>query len=196
MSSATQTHIVGFAGSLRKGSYNRAGLKAAQSLLPAGAVLEIASLDDLPLFNEDFEFNPPIAVQTFKNQVRQADAVIIATPEYNYSMSGVLKNAIDWLSRPLAECPLTGKPTAIMGFGGRFGTVRAQQHLRQVLLYLDTPAITKPEVHVINAWEKFDADGKLTDDLVREQIKLLLAKLLEEVREAQQLREPLVTPTL
>jgi chromate reductase len=183
------THIVGFAGSLRKGSYNRAGLRAAQALVPAGAALEIVVLDDLPLFNEDFEFNPPPAVQTFKKQVRQADAVLIATPEYNYSMSGVLKNAIDWLSRPLAECPLTAKPTAIMGFGGRYGTVRAQQHLRQVLLYLDTPAITKPEVHVINAWKKFDADGNLTDDIVREQIRLLLVKLVDKVREAQKLHD-------
>lgn len=185
---ASHIHIVGFAGSLRKGSYNRAGLKVAQGLLPEGAELEIATLDELPLFNEDYEFNPPIFVQIFKEQVRRSDAVLIVTPEYNYSMSGVLKNAIDWLSRPLAECPLTGKPTAIMGFGGRYGTVRAQQHLRQVLLYLDTPVITKPEVHIINAWEKFDGSGNLIDETVREQIRLLLSKLVDKVREEQTLR--------
>jgi chromate reductase len=180
-------HIVGFAGSLRKDSYNRAGLKVAQGLVPEGVELAIAPLDELPLFNQDYEFNPPTPVQRFKDQIRQADAVVIVTPEYNYSMSGVLKNAIDWLSRPFAECPLTGKLTAIMGFGGRYGTVRAQQHLRQVLLYLDTPVITKPEVHIINAWEKFDEEGNLTDDLVRGQIKLLLAKLVDKVREEQKL---------
>ncbi len=181
---ASQLHIVGFVGSLRKDLYNRAGLQAAKGLVPEGAELEIAALDELPLFNQDYEFNPPVPVQTFKDQIRWSDAVLIVTPEYNYSMSGVLKNAIDWLSRPLAECPLTGKPTAIMGFGGRYGTVRAQQHLRQVLLYLDTPVITKPEVHIINAWEKFDDEGNLIDDAAREQIKLLLAKLMSTVREA------------
>jgi chromate reductase len=192
---ASPIRIVGFAGSLRKGSYNRAGLKVAQGLVPEGAELEIVTLDELPLFNEDYEFNPPVSVQTFKEQVRRSDAVLMVTPEYNYSMSGVLKNAIDWLSRPLAGCPLTGKPTAIMGFGGRFGTVRAQQHLRQVLLYLDTPVITKPEVHIINAWEKFDGEGNLIDDLVCGQIKLLLAKLVDKVREARKSPEiPTVQP--
>ena len=175
-------HILGFAGSLRKQSTNRAALRVAQGLVPEGAELEIVTLDDLPLFNQDQENDPPPAVRYFKEKIRQADALFIVTPEYNYSTSGVLKNAIDWVSWPFQQCPLTGKPTAIMGAGGRFGTVRAQLHLRQTLLYLDVPVITKPEVMIINAWEKFDSEGNLLDDHTRQQIELLVSTLVKKVR--------------
>src|SRR6266567_970461 len=176
-------HILGFAGSLRKQSYNRAALKIAQSLVPEGAEMEIITLDEIPLYNQDYENDEPQSVRTFKEKIRQADALFIVTPEYNYSMPGVLKNAIDWASRPEGKSVLTGKPTAIMGVGGRYGTVRAQLHLRQVFQYLDTPVVTKPEVHVIAAWEKFDNDGNLKDEQIREQIETLVLRLVRKVRE-------------
>jgi chromate reductase len=172
-------HILGFSGSLRKKSYNRAGLREAQRLMPEGAELEIFELDSLPLFNQDYENDPPEPVRIFKEKILHADALLVVTPEYNYSFSGVLKNAIDWASRPRETSPLLRKPTAIMGFGGRFGTVRAQLQLRQVFLYLDMPVLLKPEVYVINAWEKFDDNGNLTDEQTRTQVETLLQALLE-----------------
>src|SRR5712692_7296388 len=171
--------ILGFAGSLSKQSYNRAILKVAHGLVPDGANLEIITLDDLPLYNRDYENDEPEVVRNFKDKIRKADALLIATPEYNYSTSGVLKNAIDWASRPTGKSVLEGKPAAIMGVGGRFGTVRAQQHLRQIFLYLNMPVVLKPEVHVLAAWEKFDSDGNLTDDTAREQIQALLEALVQ-----------------
>jgi len=176
-------HILGFAGSLSKQSINRAALKIAQELVPEGAEMEIITLDEIPLYNQDFENEPPQAVRELKEKMRQADALFIVTPEYNYSLSGVLKNAIDWVSRPANSCPMTHKPTAIMGAGGRFGTVRAQLHLRQILLFLDVSVITKPEVMILNAWEKFDSEGHLLDEKTREQIALLVYTLVKKVRE-------------
>ncbi|MFL5659253.1 MAG: NADPH-dependent FMN reductase [Ktedonobacteraceae bacterium] len=175
---SSTVHILGFAGSLRKKSYNRATLKVAQELMPEGAELEIITLDDLPLFNEDHENNEPEVVRNFKEKIHEADALLIATPEYNYSTSGVLKNAIDWASRPTGRSVLEGKPAAIMGAGGRFGTVRAQMNLRQVFLYLHMPVLMQPDVHIFNAWEKFDSDGNLTDEIIREQIRALLLALI------------------
>lgn len=175
-------HLLGFAGSLRKNSYNRAALKVAQELVPEGAELEIITLDDLPLFNQDYENDEPLAVRDFKDKIRQADALLIVTPEYNYSTSGVLKNAIDWASRPTGRSVLEGKPAALMGAGGRFGTVRAQLHLRQVFLYLHMPVLMEPDVHIFNAWEKFDGDGNLTDENVRQQIETLLLAFVRKLR--------------
>jgi chromate reductase, NAD(P)H dehydrogenase (quinone) len=179
-------HILGFAGSIRKKSYNRAALKVAQKMVPEGAELEIVSLDELPLFNQDYEFDEPAPVRSFKEKIRQADSLFIVTPEYNYSTSGVLKNAIDWASRPTGKSVLEGKPAAIMGVGGRFGTVRAQQHLRQIFHYLNMPVLLKPEVHVIAAWEKFDNNGNLTDDSTRAQIHALVEALVEWTRRSAQ----------
>jgi chromate reductase len=172
-------HMLGFAGSLRKNSYNRAGLKIAQQLVPEGAELEIVTLDEIPPFNQDFENDEPAAVRSFKEKIHHADSLLVVTPEYNYSIPGVLKNAIDWASRPTGTSVLEGKPAAIMGIGGRFGTVRAQQHLRQVFHYLNMPVLLKPEVHVMAAWEKFDDDGNLTDDKTREQIQALVEALVQ-----------------
>ncbi|MEO8972042.1 MAG: NAD(P)H-dependent oxidoreductase [Ktedonobacteraceae bacterium] len=178
-------HIVGFAGSLRKDSYNRAALRLAQhiALEYENVEFEIIDLGDLPLFNQDLEDDPPEAVRIFKEKIRNAEAVFMTVPEYNYSFSGVLKNAIDWASRPLATSPLVGKLTAIMGAGGRVGTERAQLHLRQVFLYLDVKAITKPEVLILNSWEKFDSEGNLTNEKDRQQIETLVEILIRHARE-------------
>src|SRR5436190_23947930 len=171
-------HMLGFAGSLRKNSYNRASLKIAQQLVPDGAELEIVTLDEIPLFNQDYENDEPAPVRSFKEKIHHADSLLVVTPEYNYSVPGVLKNAIDWASRPTGKSVLEGKPAAIMGAGGRFGTVRAQLHLRQIFLYLHMPVLMQPDVHVFNAWEKFDSEGNLTDEKTREQIKALLLALI------------------
>ncbi len=177
-------HIASFAGSLRKKSYNRSLLRAAQELLPDSTTLEILSIDEIPLFNQDVEdLGDPEAVTVFKEKIRQADALLIATPEYNYAVSGVLKNAFDWASRPPGQSVLTGKPTAIMGASpGMFGTVRAQSHLRQSLQYVDAHTLNKPEVMINNASQKFDANGKLTDEKSRQLIRALIDALVQVAR--------------
>lgn len=174
-------HIVGFTGSLREKSYNAAALRAAQELLPADVELEIISTGDLPLYNQDLERDEPMAVRRFKEKIRQADALLIVTPEYNGSIPGVLKNALDWASRPTGKSVLIGKPTAIMGIGGRMGTARAQQHLRQILELLKAEVLEQPEVYVSSGWEKFDSDGYLTDETTRQQVRALLEALVHAV---------------
>ena len=174
-------HIVGFTGSLREKSYNKAALRAAQELLPPGAELEILSAGDLPHYNQDLERDEPEAVRAFKEAIRQADAVLIVTPEFNFSIPGVLKNAIDWASRPSGKSVLIGKPTAIMGVGGGMGTARAQQHLRQILAHLKAAVLDEPEVYITSGWEKFDSDGNLTGETTRRQIQALLKALVDEV---------------
>ena len=129
--------ILGFAGSLRKASYNRSLLRAAQELVPKDAQLEIFDLEGMPLFNQDLEDQPTVKVQEFKAKIRAADAILIATPEYNYSIPGVLKNAIDCASRPYGDNAFEHKPVAIMGASiGMAGTARAQYHLRQSFVFL------------------------------------------------------------
>src|SRR5260221_2047335 len=173
---AATIHILGFAGSLRKNSYNRAALKVAQSLVPEGAEMEIITLDEIPLYNQDYENDEPPPVRTFKEKIRQADALFIVTPEYNYSMPGVLKNAIDWASRPHGDNAWDGKPAAMMGASpGTLGTARCQYHLRQCFLNINVVAVTRPEVMLGNAAERFDAALKLTDPKSRE----LVARLIE-----------------
>jgi chromate reductase, NAD(P)H dehydrogenase (quinone) len=179
---ASTVHMLAFAGSLRRHSYNRAALTVARSLLPADAAMEIVTLDDIPLYNEDLEQDEPQAVRAFKERISQANALFVATPEYNYSLPGVLKNAIDWASRPTGRSVLAGKPAAIMGVGGRFGTVRAQQHLRQIFQYTNTPVLLKPEVHIMAAWEKFDSQGHLQDEQARAQIAALVLALVNVAR--------------
>jgi chromate reductase len=175
--------VLGIAGSLRKGSFNRAALRAAQGLMPAGAVLEIAGIDGLPGFNQDEEKTPPAKVAELKAKIRAADAVLFVTPEYNYSIPGVLKNAIDWTSRPYGDSAWKGKPAAVMGAStGVLGTARAQYHLRQCLVFLDMPAVNQPEVMIAQAAQKFDAEGNLTDDKTRELTAKLLANLCDLVR--------------
>jgi chromate reductase, NAD(P)H dehydrogenase (quinone) len=174
----TKIKILGFAGSLRKGSYNKALLGAALELLPENTELEIFDLEGIPLFNEDLEGQPPAKVKEFKAKIKAADALLIATPEYNYSMPGILKNAIDWGSRPYGDNSFNDKPLAIMGVsGGLLGTARAQYHLRQTCVFLNLHLLNKPEVMVGVAKEKFDAIGRLTDEKTKELIKNLLVNL-------------------
>jgi chromate reductase len=172
--------ILGIAGSLRKQSWNRSALRAAQQLVPDGVELKIFDLDGLPLFNQDDEPHPPVRVTELKAAIRAADAILIATPEYNYSVPGVLKNAIDWASRPYGDSAWTGKPVAILGASvSTLGSARAQYHLRQMFVFLDMHPLNQPEVMITNAHEKFDAEGNLTDEKARDLIRKQLAKLVE-----------------
>ena len=174
----TNVHVVGFSGSLRKGSYNTGLLQAALQLLPEGMSLEVVDLSAIPLYNEDvLTAGFPPAVADFKSRIAAADALLIATPEYNYSIPGVLKNAIDWASRPLQGSPLNDKPLAIMGAGGMMGTSRAQYHLRQVAVFTNMHPLNRPEVAVTAARTKFDADGNLTDEPTRQAVGKLLVAL-------------------
>jgi chromate reductase len=170
--------ILGIAGSLRTGSFNRMALRAAQGLVPAGATLETLDLPDLPGFNQDQEKSPPAAVTDLKAKIRAADAILFVTAEYNYSIPGVLKNAIDWASRPYGDSAWKGKPAAVMGAStGALGTARAQYHLRQCLVFLDMPCVTQPEVMIAAAASKFDPAGALTDATAKDLIGKLLAAL-------------------
>ncbi len=175
---STPIKILGISGSLRQGSYNSAALRAAQELAPAGMTIEIADLSQIPLYNDDLRKNAvPAAVTKLAAQVRAADALLFATPEYNYSVSGVLKNAIDWLSR-LTPQPFVGKPAAVFGASmSLFGSARAQYDLRRILIYLDVHFLNKPEVMIAQAHERFDADGVLTDVPTREFLGHLLTAL-------------------
>lgn len=178
--------ILGIAGSLRRQSFNRALLRAAQQLTPADATIETFELDDIPGFNQDDESNPPAKVAELKQRVRGADAILFVTPEYNYSVPGVLKNAIDWASRPYGDSAWNGKPAAIMGATvGAIGTARAQYHLRQMFVFLNMYAVNQPEVMVANAHKNFDADGKLTDVTAQKLIRRLLEELVSWTRRLQ-----------
>jgi chromate reductase len=172
-------NILGFAGSLRKGSYNKALLRAAGELLPAGASIELFDLEGIPPFNQDLEGSPPERVKEFKSRIRAASAVLVATPEYNFSVPGVLKNALDWASRPYGDSVWPGKPLALMSAStGMLGGSRAQYHLRQTFLFLDVRAVSKPEVFVTFAGQKFDDTGRLTDEATRGVVADLLKALV------------------
>lgn len=172
--------ILGIAGSLRRESYNRATLRAATQLVPEGATIETFELDGIPGFNQDEEQNPPAKVVELKKRIREADAILFVTPEYNYSVPGVLKNAIDWASRPYGDSAWNGKPAAIMGASiGTIGTARAQYHLRQMMVFLNMFPVNQPEVMIGNASERFDADGNLTDDATKDFIRQLLQSLVD-----------------
>jgi chromate reductase len=178
--------ILGIAGSLRKNSYNRAALRAAQELAPEGTKLEIFDLQGIPMFNQDEEQNPPDKVKQLKAKVRAADAILFVTPEYNYSIPGVLKNAIDWASRPYGDNVWQGKPVAVMGASiGPLGTSRAQYHLRQVFVFLDMLPLNKPEVMIGNASQRFDEAGNLVDQETRKHIQGLLESLVSWTRHHQ-----------
>ncbi len=170
--------IAAISGSLRRASYNRGLLRAAQALAPGGVTIDILEID-LPVFNEDLEAAEPTAVTTFKKRVRDANAVLIATPEYNWGIPGGLKNAIDWCSRPLATNVLKQKPIAILGASyGPWGTTRAQNALRQVLVFTDSLTLAQPWVFVNNASEKFDGAAELTDERTRQQVAGLVIALV------------------
>jgi chromate reductase, NAD(P)H dehydrogenase (quinone) len=175
--------ILGIAGSLRRQSYNRSALRAAQQLVPEGAALDIFELDGIPGFNQDEEQNPPAKIVELKKRVRAADAILFVTPEYNYSVPGVLKNAIDWASRPYGDSAWDGKPAAIMGASiGNIATARAQYHLRQMFVFLNIFPLNQPEVMIGNAAERFDENGNLTDETTKDYIRKLLQSLVEWTR--------------
>jgi chromate reductase len=172
-------NILGFAGSLRNGSYNRALLRVAADLVPKDVKLDIFDLEGIPLFNQDLENSMPEIVKKFKAKIRSADAILIATPEYNYSIPGVLKNAIDWASRPYGDNSFDSKPVAVMSASpGMLGGARAQYQLRQLFVFLNMYPLNKPEIFVTFANQKFDEKSKLTDENTKEFIKQLLQALV------------------
>jgi chromate reductase, NAD(P)H dehydrogenase (quinone) len=183
----TSVRILGIAGSLRSGSYNRAALRAAVQLAPQDATIETFELHGIPGFSEDDEANPPDNVVELKKRIREADAILFVTPEYNYSVPGVLKNAIDWASRPYGDSAWSGKPAAIMGASvGMLGSARAQYHLRQIMVFLNMFPINQPEVMIGNASQRFDGSGTLTDEKSKELIGKLLQSLVDWTRRLQQ----------
>jgi chromate reductase len=170
--------ILGIAGSLRKGSFNKAALRSAISLTPSNVTLETFDISSFPLFNQDDDNNPPEVIRQFKRKIRASDAILFATPEYNYSVPGVLKNAIDWASRPYDDNAWEGKPVAIMSASiGMLGGMRAQHHLRQTFVFLNVYPLNSPEVIIPNAADKFDSAGNLTDQHTKEKIQELLKTL-------------------
>ena len=172
--------ILGFAGSLRRQSYNRAALRAATQLAPLGVTISTFDLAGIPGFDQDDEVQPPAVIVEFKKRIREADALLFVTPEYNYSISGVLKNAIDWASRPYGDNAWSGKPAAIMGASiGMFGTARAQYHLRQIFVNINILPINQPEIMIANAAQRFDSDGNLTDETSKKLIRELLENLVD-----------------
>ena len=179
-----ELRVLGIAGSLRKASYNRALLRAAGELAPEGMTIETFDLADIPLFNEDVEAQgTPPAVAALREAIANADALLVATPEYNHGVPGVLKNAVDWASRPPRKSPLAGKPAAVFGASpGQTGSARAQSQLRQAFVFTATPVLPQPEVLVYRAHEKFDAEGRLTDEATRRYVRLLLEALADWTR--------------
>jgi chromate reductase, NAD(P)H dehydrogenase (quinone) len=175
--------ILGFAGSLRAGSYNKALLRTAADFISEDVNLEIFDIDGIPAFNQDTENNMPEKVKDFKSKIREADAILIATPEYNYSVPGVLKNAIDFATRPYGDNPFNEKPVAIMSASvGMLGGARAQYHLRQIFVYLNMHPINGPEVIVPFAQNKFDTNGNLVDENTQLFVRQLLQNLVNWTR--------------
>src|SRR5882724_1789729 len=179
--------ILGIAGSVRKASFNKSALRAAQKLVPDGTSIEIFDIGGLPGFNQDDQKNPPAKVTELKARIRAADAILLVTPEYNYSIPGVLKNAIDWASRPYGDNAWNGKPVAVMGASpGMLGTARAQYHLRQVFVFLNMYPVNQPEVMIAHAAERFDTTGNLLDEHAKDLIRQLLRHLVAWSRLLQQ----------
>ena len=174
-----QFKILAFAGSLRKGSFNKALVRVAVEVAPQNVSMEVFDLEGIPPFNQDLENTPPQRVKEFKEKIRDADALMIATPEYNYSVPGVLKNALDWASRPYTQNVLAGKTVAVMSAStGRFGGARAQYHLRQSFVRLNMHTVNQPEVMLSSAAENVDANGRLTNEETRTLIKQLIEALV------------------
>jgi chromate reductase len=178
--------ILIFGGSLRKGSYNKALLQAALEMVPDNAWMETFDITSFPLFNQDLEQSPPQVINDFKAKIKAADAILIVTPEYNYSIPGFLKNAIDWASRPYSDNAFNKKPVAFMGASiGMIGTARAQYHLRQACVWLNMYPMNHPEIMVPFAQEKVDEKGRLIDKMTRETIKEFLAAFVAWARKWQ-----------
>ncbi len=174
-----QFKILAFAGCLRKGSYNKALIRAAVEVAPQNVAIEVFDLEGIPPFNQDLENSLPPRVIEFKQKIRGAEALLIATPEYNYSIPGVLKNALDWASRPYQDNALRGKTVAIMSAStGKFGGARAQYHLRQSFVMPNMYVVNQPEVMLPSAADNVDANGKLTNEQTRALIKQLIEALV------------------
>lgn len=172
--------IIGICGSLRKGSYNLMALRVAEKNFPPDVEFEIVEIGNLPFFNQDLEENPPTAVISFRQKIKDAEAILFAVNEHNYSVSSVLKNAIEWASRPYRDAVLNKKPVAIMGASnGQVGTARAQYHLRQMLVQTDSYALNRPEVMISFAEKKFDLEGNLHDEKTLQKIKDLIVVLID-----------------
>ncbi len=184
---ADKIKVLGISGSLRNGSFNTAALRAAQELAPEGMVIETVDIGNFPLYNEDVRAKGyPIHVEEFRQRLREADGVLIVTPEYNYSTSGVLKNAIDWASRPPSQ-PFDEKIIAIMGASpSMLGTGRAQYHLRQMFVYLNSHVLNRPEVMIAQADKKFDEKGVLTDETTKKFISSLLVELKNQIDQSRE----------
>lgn len=171
--------ILGIAGSLRKGSYNKMLLAEAVKLTPEDSEISIFNIENIPLFNQDFEENPPKAVRELKESIEKSDAVLLVTPEYNFSIPGVMKNVIDWGSRPYGKNSWNKKPVAIMGASiSGFGTIRAQSHLRQTFIFTNMFPINS-ELFVSKADEKFDQNSNLTDNEIKKKMRTLLQNLVD-----------------
>lgn len=181
------TRILAISGSLRERSYNRALLRAARELAPDDVEIKEYDISPLPFYDGDLEAaGEPEPVVALRAAVAEADALLIATPEYNRGTSGVLKNAIDWLSRPALASVLRWKPVAVIGAStGRGGTRRAQQQVRDALLFPGAIVLDEPEVALPVAWEHFDEDGRLVDEKTRESIRALLEGLAAAPRAQQ-----------
>lgn len=181
---ATTLRVIGIVGSLRDGSYNGRLLRAAAELAPPEMTIAAVGIAAIPFYNQDIEDRgDPAPVAAFRAALREADAVLIASPEYNYGLPGVLKNAIDWISRPPGQSPLRKKPVAIMGTSrGASGTMRMQAQLRLTLQSIEAYTMPKPEVFVPFYGEKFDAEGRLVDEKTREHLTGFLAAFAEWTR--------------
>jgi chromate reductase, NAD(P)H dehydrogenase (quinone) len=171
--------IIGISGSLRSGSFNTMLLRHAQSLLPEGVTLDVVDITGIPFFDADVEAaGTPDVVLDIKRRITEADGVLIATPEYNYSYTGVIKNALDWLSRGPVR-PFMDKPVAVIGASnGNFGSVRAQTDMRRLLHGMGANVLPKPELLVTQAPSKFDADGRLIDEATQNIYRTLLQKFV------------------
>jgi chromate reductase len=176
---SSRIRIVGFTGSVREQSYNKAALRAAQELLPENAELEIIAISDLPQYA--IEQDDQEKVRRFQEQVQQADAILIASPEYKGMLSNTLRRALHWSGRSV----LANKPTAVMGIGRQSGTVREQQYLRELLADANAIVLEEPEVYATSGWEKFDSEGRLIDETVRQQVRVLLEALVARAEESE-----------
>ena len=172
--------FLGFIGSLRKDSYSRSLMGAAMQLLPQNVTLEVFEIGEIPPFNQDFERNPPEVVTQMKGKIRAADAILFVSPEYNYSIPGVLKNAIDWASRPFRDNAWDGKPVAVMSASsGKLGGARMQYHLRQSFVFLNMHPVNRPEFMLANAGNYFDEKGNLTNGDISNRIVEMLNSLAD-----------------
>jgi chromate reductase, NAD(P)H dehydrogenase (quinone) len=186
MGQQSKLAILGISGSGRKLSYNTALLEAAKRLLPAGSTLEVLDVSRLPLYNQDLEHDLPEAVKELKKKIRAADAILIATPEHNYSITAVLKNAIEWGNRPPNEASWSGKPAAVISASTSLrGGVRAQLHLRQIMIDLNMYPINRPLLLVANARDKFDENLKLSDEESLQTLRDVLSSLVDWTRRLQ-----------